>query len=220
MPSNINPQFPYYILLYVLTIIIRLIRAYKARPKDSESSNHKDYWSNYFYFGFELVNVSAGVFILLSQRSASFVATFMLMYVILVVISNFLEDEQVGTRIRTIGHILVSVIIFSLTSYAFLNANAIKAAAEQSKSEKAATWRIALPYMDTSLNRNYSVKNDILKSVFVCDVQGITKSEAIQTAKRIFYSQNGPNPFLPKTEKSPISMIILEIEIVAERISD
>ena len=166
MLSNINPQFPYYLLLFVLTIIIRLIRTYKARPKDLLNNENNNYWTNYLYFGFELVNVSAGVFILLSQRSASYVATFMLTYVILVIISNFLEDEQVGWKLRTFGHITVSIIIFSLTSYAFLNANAVKFATEQNAVEKEARWRVSVPYMDTSLNRNYSVKSDCSTSCF------------------------------------------------------
>lgn len=218
MTSSINPQFPYYLLLYVLTVIIRLIRAYKARPKKGATAEHKHYWTNYLYFGFELVNVSAGVFILLSQNSASFVATFMLMYVILVVISNFLEDEHVDVALKTAGHVIVSVVIISITCYAFLNDSYIKSDTIKTQPVISNKWKVALPYMDTSLNRNYSVKTDIIKSVYVCEVEAKTKPEAIISAKEMFYSEKGPNVYLPKIEKSPISMIVLDVEIVAEQL--
>ena len=65
MPSEINPQLSYYLMLFVLTVILRWIRAYRSRPVESASSmdERERYRASYLFFGFERVNVSAGVFI-------------------------------------------------------------------------------------------------------------------------------------------------------------
>ena len=71
--STINPQLPYYIAVYVLTIVLRLIKVYRERPKPE--GEDKNYLFNYLYFGFDLVNVSAGVVILLSEYAPKYFAT-------------------------------------------------------------------------------------------------------------------------------------------------
>jgi hypothetical protein len=214
MFSNLNPQLPYYLLLFLLTIILRFIRAYRSHPKDPESS--KKYRTNYLYFGFDLVFVSAGVFILLSQSDTQNAATFMILYVILVVLGGFFEEESVGRTFRTAGHIFVSLIVVAVTCYAFWGFDGIKVPNKISTTKK---WRVALPYMDTSLNRNFGIKNVPIKSSHVVEVSSGSRFEAVQAAKEDFYSAKGPTPFNTKTEKNSITMIILEGDVVVELVN-
>jgi hypothetical protein len=171
MFSDLSPQFPYYLLLFFLTVVLRFIRAYRSHPKDQNGSGAGKYWTHYFYFGFELVNVSAGVFILLSEQAASYVATFMILYVILVVISFFLEDEGVGQKLKLWGNILISIAVVSVTCYAFLSFDRLKVDAKSNgtKAEKTQSfkWLIALPYIDASLNRNFASKNEVIRNIYI-----------------------------------------------------
>lgn len=164
--SNLNPQLPYYLMLFMLTIILRCIRAYRSKPKhDVDRVAFTKYVSGYFYFGFELVNVSAGVFILLSEHASKYVGSLMILYVILVILSFFFEDEGVGLKVKTVGHILVSTVVIAVTVYAFTSVNGLKPC----KTEISSTnnkWQVALPYMDTTLNRNFGTKNIAIKKKY------------------------------------------------------
>lgn len=211
MFNNLNPQFPYYLMLFILTFVLRFIRAYKSHPEEKNTQEAKDYWSHYLYFGFELVNVSAGVFILLSEKASSFVGSFMMFYVILVVISFFLEDEKTGRGLKLWGNIVVSLAVIGITWYAFINIDGLKA----TNKIPSAKWTVALPYIDTSLNRNFAPKNEPIKNIYIKKIEASSRLEAISLVKQDFYSK-GPNPFVPKTEKSPITMIVLDAEAVVE----
>lgn len=221
MFKNINPQFPFYLLLFLLTIILRMTRAYRSRPKDG-SDRSIGYWKNYLFFGFELVNVSAGVFILLSESAASYVGTFLIFYVILVVVSSFLDNDNVTDNIKSIGHIGISVAVLIVTCYAFLGFEDLKynkSLASKLDQSTAKKWKVAIPYIDMSLNRNFSVKISPVQSYYSTEVTASSRPEAILNARSIFYSEHGPAPFLPKTEKSVISMVIVDAGIVTEEIN-
>lgn len=226
---NINPQFPYYLLLYVLTIILRLIRAYRARPENANADEKARYRLRYLLFGFELVNVSAGVFILLSEQAPPYVGTIMMLYVILVIVSFFFDEDTVGLRLRAVGHVAVSVIVVVVTIGAFtymsgLNRGPIEPKAEspskiESKPPAVATkWRVALPYVDQTLNRNFGVRDNPVKSVYVVAVQAADRDAAISMAKEEFFSERGPTPFVEKSKKTPFTMMIIESEGVAEHL--
>lgn len=226
MPSEINPQLSYYLMLFVLTVILRWIRAYRSRPVDSASSmdERERYRASYLFFGFELVNVSAGVFILLTQAAVAYVGAVIILYVILVVVGFFLEEDRVGTPVKKFGNLLVSLIVLGVTLLAFFKVDGLKGPdplpvrqIEPHASVEAA-WRVAVPYFDMSLNRNFDVEKDPLKSLFVAEVVASTRVDAIASAKSAFYSGTGPAPYLPKARKTAISMIVLEAEIVAERL--
>lgn len=217
MFENLNPQLPYYLLLFLLTVILRCIRAYRQQPDDANEDAKKNYWSNYCYFGFELVNVSAGVFILLSEKATKYVATFMILYVILVILSFFFEDEKVGRRLKTVGHLFVSGVVIAVTFYAFLAFDGLKETSYQAESAKSnIKWRVALPYVDTSLNRNFGVKDRPLLSSFTITVNATSRLEAIAIAKDIFYGEKGPMPFIAKGEKNRLTMVIIESEVIVE----
>ena len=127
MLSDLNPQLPYYLMLFLLTVILRFIRAYRSRPQDDgDLELWKQYRARYLYFGFELVNVSAGVFILLSEHATKYVGTVMMLYVILVILSFFFEDDGVGRRLKVAGHAGVSLIVLAVTFYAFLAVDGLK----------------------------------------------------------------------------------------------
>ena len=77
-------------------------------------------------------------------------------------------------------------------------------------------WRVALPYTDTSLNRNFGVKDAPIRTIFVVEVSSKSRLEVIRAAKENFYSSKGPSPFNARTKKNSITMIILESEAVVE----
>ena len=220
MIENLNPQLPYYLLLFLLTVILRFIRAYRSQPDENASTATKrSYWTHYFYFGFELVNVSAGVFILLSEKATKYVATFMILYVILVILSFFFEDEKVVRKLKTAGHLFVSFVVIAVTFYAFLFFDGLKEKEFPHPSEggKYLQWRVALPYVDTSLNRNYAVKDELLLSSYTTTVSATSKIEAIAVAKDNFYSDKGPKPFAARVEKTKLSMVTIDSDAVVEQ---
>jgi hypothetical protein len=214
MATDINPQFPYYVALFALTLILRGIRTYRSRPKGEMTADQKrQYMAKYVFFGFELVNVSAGVFILLSEHATKFVATVMIIYVILVILSFSLEDDDVGLRVKTVGHLAVSAAVFGVTYYAFFHVDGIRSKANASADM---VWRVAIPYIDQSLLRNFGVKSELLHLSYVVEVQANDREKAQLLGKERFWSDDGPKPFLAKAEKTHATFILLESEAVAE----
>jgi len=219
MLKDINPQFTYYIMLFLLTLILRSIRAYNGRPTDSSSKAAKAYWVNYLYCGFEMVNVSAGVFILITQSATNYVGTIMMLYVILVVVSFFLEGNNIGRSIKALGHSAVSIVIFGVTIYAFLIYDGLKPTAAQpcdALENRERTWKVALPYLDTSLNRYHGAKHDVILSFWSDEVNATSKADAIIAAKKRFQASDGPTPFQVKQEKTLVSMVVIDEKVVAE----
>lgn len=215
MTTGINPQLPYYLMLYLLTIVLRCIRAYRNRPVFDESQEeHAGYVASYFFFGFELVNVAAGVFILLSEHASQYVGTVMILYVILVIFSFFIEEKNVGLRVRTVGHVGVSLAVIAVTILSFLEVDALKGPVDDTA---LVSWRVAIPFVDATLNRNFAVKVSPVQSVWVVEVRAGSRPSAVDSAKVQFYSDRGPKPFLEKVEKSPVSMIVIDAGVVAER---
>jgi hypothetical protein len=213
MLSGINPQLPYYVMLFVLTIILRLIRAYRSRPTNEDDlESKKEYIARYFYFGFELVNVSAGVFILLSEYATKYVGTVMMLYVILVILSFFFEDDGVGRILKITGHMVVSLVVVGVTFYAFLAVDGLNSTTTQN-------WRVAFPYIDTTLNRNFGVKATPIQSVFVVEVSAASRIEALNEARTTFFSEKGPSPFVAKVAKTPLTMVVIEGDAVVESVN-
>lgn len=180
----------------------------------------------YWFFGFELVNVSAGVFILLSEHATKFVASFMILYVILVVTSFFFEDDKAEITHKFMGNLLISIIVISVTLYAFLGFEGLKEkpaadnGANTTAQPRMFSWKVGVPYLDTSLNRNFNAKTESIQSFYVVEVTAVSREDAIKQAKLIFFSDKGPVPFVPKAEKTIWSMIVVESQMIAERISN
>lgn len=220
MLSELNPQLPYYLMLYALTLILRFIRAYKLRPIGEATKEERSrYIARYFFFGFELVNVSAGVFILLSEHATKFVGTVMMLYVILVILSFFFEDENIGLRLKTIGHIAVSVVVVAVTLYAFMYVDGLvpaEAKVAGTNAHDPKTWKVALPYIDQTLNRNFAVRESVIRSVYVAVVPAKDRNGALAEARKIFNSNEGPHPFVSKAERSPMNLVLLESDAVVE----
>lgn len=215
MFDNINPQLPYYLLLYLFTILVRAIRNYRSRPgSDAPISELKKYKYSYTHVAFELVNVSAGVFILISQTSAKYVGSYMIMFALLVFISAFLEEDKVEYNIKAIGHIAISILVITVTLFAFLKINGLKGIS--ANDEK---WKVSLPYVDNTLNTFCGIKETALLSSYTVDVKANSREEAIQAAKTEFQGPKGPVPFSSKTKKSQWSLVILESQAIAEKTS-
>lgn len=177
----------------------------------------RQYYAKYAFFGFELVNVSAGVFILLSEHATKFVATVMIVYVILVILSFSLEDDDVGLNVKTVGHLAVSAAVFGVTYYAFFHVDGLRSRPPDAANASAEMiWRVAIPYIDQSLLRNFGVKSEPLHLSYVVEVKANDREKAQLLAKERFWSDDGPKPFLAKADKTPATFILLESEAVAE----
>ncbi len=218
-----NPQLPYYGLLFVLSIILRTIRTYRLRPLESANEDiKKSYKWNYTHFGFELVNVSAGIFILVSESATQFVSSIMIFYVILVILSIFFEDNSVDGTIRTFGHIALSITVFIVTYYAFFKYDGLKvtttSTAKAEVVERESQYRVALPYIDASLNRNMAVKTDPIVNLYLTTVTAKNENQAIRSAEVKFYSTDGPQPFVSKAEKNKLTMVVLNGDAVVEKV--
>lgn len=191
------------------------------RPASSDHNDIKNYHARFMFFGFELVNVSAGVFILLSEHAAKYVGTVMMLYVILVILSFFFEDDNVALGVKKWGHIGVSVVVLAVTLYAFLEVDGLKVKKALVASPAApieARWRVALPYIDQSLNRNFGVRDAPVRLVFVAPVSASSRVGAVQAAKEHFRAESGPRPFSNKAERNLSVLMIIESDAVAERL--
>ena len=208
------------LLLYVLTLILRFIRAYRARPQSADPEEQKIYKARFVFFGFELVNVSAGVFILLSEHAAKYVGTVMMLYVILVILSFFFEDDNVGLKVKVWGHVGVSLVVFVVTFYAFLAVDGLRVKKEAILTPlkpAEVRWRVALPYFDQSLNRNFGVRDTPVRLVFVTPVSASNRDDAIRKATLQFRTESGPRPFSNKAERNASVLMIIETDTTAER---
>jgi len=137
-----------------------------------------------------------------------------MLYVILIILGLFFEEEGTHRKLRVIGHIAISIIIILVTFYAFFNVDALKP--NKVSSQTTQNWRVALPYMDMTLIRNFGVKDDPVQSVYIFEVSATSRLEALNLAKKSFFSEKGPNPFVAKTKKTQHTMVVLEGNIVVE----
>ena len=69
------------------------------------------------------------------------------------------------------------------------------------------------------MNRLLAAKNTVMKSSYSIETNSKNRQDALNKAKVIFYSENGPLPFVYKTEKGPATMIVLENESVVEQLN-
>jgi hypothetical protein len=70
--------------------------------------------------------------------------------------------------------------------------------------------------MDTGLNRYHGTKIDPIVSAYVTQVNASSREEAVEAARRAFQAESGPAPFQPKMGKTPLSMVVINEDIVAE----
>ncbi len=193
-----SPQLLYYLLLYVLVILMRAIRTYRGQNKTDAAA--------YAFFGLEMVNVSAGVFIMLTETANDFIAPLVMLYVILIIIGFFVDDDGVNKKLKVILNFGVSIVVLIVTGVAFSKYSYEFGNGVTNKDIK---WHVAVPYIDASLNRTLSVKNDVLRSFYTVEVTAPSRKKALIAARDSFYGNGGPQPFVPKSDKSEMSMIWL-----------
>lgn len=217
MLQSVDPQFPYYVCLFVLTILLRCIRTYRSRPEAGASPDERsDYRARYAFFGFELVNVAAGVFILLSERMPSLNATVLVMYVMLVIVGFSLEDEKFGRRVKVVGHLGISVAVLCITAFAFLGLDSLRP--QHPPAPKEMVWRVAMPYMDQTLHWHFGVRDTPITSVWVDTLPADSREEAVKQATQRFMSAQGPRLFQAGAERTTLNLLLLEGQIVAESV--
>ena len=217
--SNL-PQLFFYLVFFVITIMLRFMRVYAAKlniirqPQPATGSGK----SEYFYFGFDLVNVAAGVFILLAQSSTAFLSVFFMVYMALAIVGLFLDIVPVPGTLKASGHLLVSAAIVAVTIYAFvydgIKHDGVKPLV--AGQERVRAWRVAVPYLDMSLIGHFSPKRERIASVYQVKVSAANRGEAVVAARAEFESDKGPRPFKDTSERSPATMIVLDKDIVAE----
>lgn len=217
MLQSVDPQFPYYVCLFVLTILLRCIRTYRSRPEEGAPPDEiSDYRARYAFFGFELVNVAAGVFILLSERMPSLNATVLVMYVMLVIVGFSLEDEKFGRRVKVVGHLGISLAVLAITAFAFLGLDSLRRQHPNTPREMA--WRVAMPYMDQTLHRHFGVRDNPITSVWVVTVPADNRDDAVVQATQRFLSPQGPRLFHAGAERTTLNLLLLESQIVVESV--
>lgn len=222
MSATNTPQLFFYLVFYFITIMLRFMRVYAAtlHLSGKESPAAAPGKAGYFYFGFDLVNVAAGVFILLAQNSTAFLSVFFMVYMAFAILGLFLDIVNVPSIWKASGHVVVSTAIIGVTVYAFAFDGVSKtgAPAMEAQAPVNTSWNIAIPYYDMSLISHFSPKKQRLASVYTAKVTGSTRAEAVTAARKQFESENGPRPFNDKLERSQATMIVLDQDIVAEQI--
>lgn len=146
----------------------------------------------------------------------------MVFYVILVIASFFLDEEKIESlKKRGVGHIIISVAILVVTIFSFYSIDGLKTK-EKTKNFRPTIqqWKVALPYIDQTLNRNFNVKEEPIKSIYIVTVNAQDRNAAILEAKKKFLSENGPKPFLKNAEKTPYLMFTLEYDSIVENVEN
>lgn len=220
-----QPGAIYYLILFALILILQFFKTFPLVKDEPDKYN----WRNYFYISLEVVYTGAGIAILLFAQLKEWMAVIMMAYVVLVVISSFLDPVgakfRENTRLALHLLIIVFVITVTLVSYAKVLPKTI---CEQPQAKKSTVlpvfkFKVALPYVDRTLEKHVGVgrMRDTLL-YFSTTVEGTSRSEAVLKAKEIALSneRGSIKPFnSTQMGATPIIQVTSDLAIV-EQITD
>ena len=218
-----QPGAIYYLILYALILILQFFKTFPLVKDEPDKYN----WRNYFYISLQVVYTSAGIAILLFAHLKDWMAVIMMAYVVLVVISSFLDPVGVkfhqNTRLALHLVIIVFVVITTMVSYEKVLPKSIPDL-DREKATVAAVrqYKVALPYLDRTLEKHVGagrMRDTLL--YFSANVEGASRGEAVLKAKEMALSNEHGSirPFNPsKKGIVPIIQILTERAIV-ERVA-
>jgi hypothetical protein len=220
MSFNVNPNTIYYLLIYAIIVVLRFFKMYRQVKSGTEGRN----WRHYCFVALEFVYSSAGIVILLLTAAPQWASVIIMAYIVLLLVSAFLDamgdDFPEGTRLLANVSIILIVSVLSVTfNQTVLFSKAPQTSRASDKSP--ATLReyvVAVPYIDYTLRRHLGERLGERMLVFVTAVKASTRDEAVAAAKRQFWDENNSavTPFDPKRPKTPQTVFLDADRIIVE----
>lgn len=210
------PQAVYYLMLYALILVIKIVKVFlliKRSPKDHS-------WHHVCFVALEVVNTSAGVVILLvASITKAWVGVVLIGYAMLLFISSALDT--LGPEIKEPKRVALNLVVVAfvisttLASFAFF----IRPSGDDYTSTEQ-NYSVSIPYIDNTLSRHLGVKRSGVITSYTVKVKAQSREGAVEKALEIFDSAQGPSLFDPQAAKSDFTVNILRSKIVVERFAN
>jgi len=206
-----QPGAVYYLILYAIIIALQFFKLFKQVKTEPDKYS----WRNYFYVSLQVVYTSAGVAVLLVAQLRDWMAVIMVAYLLLVLISSFLDT--VGAEFRDNTRVTVHLIIIaSVTAITIISYQ--KVLPKSAPPSMARHYKVALPYMDNTLARYVSPDRmgDRLL-YFSTSVDAPSRAEARDMALR--KTGGSIKPFKPSRKGNPSDVVVLSDQAVIEELA-
>lgn len=214
-----QPGAIYYLILYALILLLQFFKTFSLVKDEPDKYN----WRNYFYISLQVVYTAAGIAILLFAQLKDWMAVIMMAYVVLVVISSFLDTVGAKFRenTRLVLHLLIIIFVVTTTLVSYEKVLP-KTISDQAQAKPTVIpvrkYKVALPYVDRTLETHVGagrMRDTLL--YFATMVESTSRGEAVLKAKEIALSneRGSIKPFNPSQKGiTPMIQIMSEQAIV------
>ena len=217
-----QPGTIYYLILYALIVILQFFKTFPLVKEEPDKYS----WRNYFYVSLQVVYTSAGVAILLFAQLRDWMAVIMMAYVVLVVISSFLDSVgamfRENTRLAIHGVIIAFVVITTIISYEKVLPKSTPKEDQKATVAVVHHYRVALPYLDRTLERHVGagrMRDTLL--YFSTSVEGASRREAVLKAKEMALGgdHGSIRPFNPSQKGDQSNVQVLSEQAIVEEVA-
>jgi hypothetical protein len=218
-----QPGAIYYLILYALIIVLQFFKTFPLVKDEPDKYN----WRSYFYVSLQVVYTSAGVAILLFAQLRDWMAVIMMAYVVLVVISSFLDPVGVKFRenTRLALHLVIIAFIVITTIISYEKVLPKSTPKEDQKKATAAMvhhYKVALPYLDRTLARHVGpgrMRDTLL--YFSTSVEGPSRGDAVLKAIELALSNEHGSirPFKQSQKGNQDDVQVLSEQAIVEEVA-
>ena len=209
------PQAVYYVMLYALIVVIKIVKVFLQIKRNPNDHN----WWHVTFVALEVVNTSAGVVILLvASVTKAWVGVVLIGYAILLIVSSALDTigPEINEKKRVAFNIGVVAFVIASTVLAFKLFIRGGSMVEVAPAE--ASYSVAIPYVDNTLSRHLGAKRPGVVTVLSLNVNALSREAALEKAIAVFESERGPSLFDAQAAKNDFNINILRSRIVVERL--
>jgi hypothetical protein len=209
------PQAVYYVMLYALIVVIKIVKVFLLIKRNPNENS----WRHVTFVALEIVNTSAGVVILLvASVTKGWVGVVLIGYAMLLFVSSALDTlgPEIQEKKRVTLNLIVVVFVISGTIGAFLFF--IHGGSMDENAGAESTYSVAIPYVDNTLSRHLGAKRSGVVTVHNLKVNAPSREAALEKAIFEYESDRGPSLFDPQAAKNDFNVNILRSKIVIERL--
>jgi hypothetical protein len=213
----------YYFLLYVIVIVVNYFKLKKEfKVQDDTTPTQKFNWRKVFFVSNEIIYTAAGVYIILLDEKKDWTPSILAVLMLLILVSTsigsmserFAEKAQFRLHLTIIFIIMIGT-FFTLSNEKHFgsNAEAINDTLLQDSFQK---YRIAIPYIDKSLIKQFGYDNFSDKRLFYySEATAKNEKEAIDKGILKFWQDTLIQPVIMKGKTmSKESLLKIDNEII------
>ena len=209
------PQAVYYLMLYLLIVVIKIVKVFLLIKRNPNENT----WLHVTFVALEVVNTFAGVVILLvASVSKAWVGVVLIGYAMLLFVSSALDtlgpDINEKKRVALNFSVVVFVVLCTVFAFKFY----IRGGTTDESMTRESTYSVAIPYIDNTLTRHLGAKRTGVQSVINLKVNATSREAALEKAIAELDSERGPTLFDPQAAKNEFNINILRSKIVIERL--